>query len=74
VGANRWRRAGSGSVKQGFDDIHTGDNVTAHVGGVESTPQGKHLLAALMKVLQALALFARGSRCGETPGVGYCRH
>ena len=48
--------------KQGCNDIHTGDNVTAHVGGFKSTtgfdavtgwgsPKGKDLLAALTKVL-----------------------
>jgi len=54
---------GTGALgKQGFNDIHTGDNVTAHVGGFKSTPgfdavtgwgtpRGKDLLAALMKVL-----------------------
>ncbi len=48
--------------QQGFNDIHAGDNVTAHVGGFKSTPgfdavtgwgtpKGKDLLAALAKVL-----------------------
>jgi len=48
--------------KQGFNDIRTGDNITAHVGGFKSTagfdavtgwgsPKGKDLLAALVKVL-----------------------
>ena len=54
---------GTGALgRQGFNDIHTGDNVTAHVGGFKSapgfdavtgwgTPKGKELLAALVKVL-----------------------
>ena len=48
--------------KQGCNDIHAGDNVTAHVGGFKSTPgfdavtgwgspKGKDLLAALTKLL-----------------------
>ena len=48
--------------KQGCNDIHAGDNITAHVGGFKSTagfdavtgwgsPKGKDLLAALAKVL-----------------------
>jgi len=48
--------------KAGCNDIHSGDNVTAHVGGFKSTtgfdavtgwgsPKGKDLLAALAKVL-----------------------
>ncbi len=48
--------------KQGCNDIHTGDNVTAHVGGFKSaagfdavtgwgSPKGKDLLAALAKVV-----------------------
>ncbi len=53
---------GTGALgKQGFNDIHAGDNVTAHVGGFKSTtgfdavtgwgtPKGKDLLAALIKV------------------------
>lgn len=54
---------GTGALgEQGFNDIQTGDNVTAHVGGFDSlagfdavtgwgTPKGKDLLAALMQVL-----------------------
>ena len=48
--------------RTGCNDIHTGDNVTAHVGGFKSTagfdavtgwgsPKGKDLLAALTKLL-----------------------
>jgi kumamolisin len=48
--------------KQGFNDIHTGNNQTAKVGGFKSqvgydavtgwgTPKGKDLLAALTKLL-----------------------
>lgn len=48
--------------KAGCNDIHTGDNITAHVGGFKSgtgfdavtgwgSPKGKDLLAALTKVL-----------------------
>ena len=48
--------------KQGCNDIGSGDNVTAHVGGFKSgvgfdavtgwgSPKGKDLLAALIKVL-----------------------
>jgi len=48
--------------RQGFNDIHAGDNITAHVGGFKSiagfdavtgwgSPKGKDLLAALAKVL-----------------------
>ena len=57
--------AAGGSVplgKVGCNDIHSGDNVTAHVGGFKSTtgfdavtgwgsPKGKDLLAALTKLL-----------------------
>lgn len=53
---------GAAPGPQGFNDIHTGDNVTAHVGGFKSapgfdavtgwgTPRGKDLLAALAKRL-----------------------
>ena len=54
---------GAGSLgQQGCNDIHSGDNITAHVGGFKSTagfdavtgwgsPKGKDLLAALTKVL-----------------------
>jgi kumamolisin len=48
--------------QQGFNDIHSGDNISAKVGGFKSragydavtgwgTPKGKELLAALAKVL-----------------------
>ena len=48
--------------KLGCNDIHAGDNITAHVGGFKSTPgfdavtgwgspKGKDLLAALTKLL-----------------------
>jgi kumamolisin len=48
--------------KQGCNDIHAGDNITAHVGGFKSaagfdavtgwgSPKGKDLLAALTKLL-----------------------
>jgi len=55
--------AGGGALgKAGCNDIASGDNVTAHVGGFKSTsgfdavtgwgsPKGKDLLAALIKVL-----------------------
>ena len=55
--------AGAGPLgKVGCNDIHSGDNITAHVGGFKSTagfdavtgwgsPKGKDLLAALTKVL-----------------------
>ena len=55
--------AGAGPLgKAGCNDIHTGDNITAHVGGFKSTagfdavtgwgsPKGKDLLAALTKLL-----------------------
>ena len=55
--------AGAGPLgKVGCNDIHSGDNITAHVGGFKSTPgfdavtgwgspKGKDLLAALTKLL-----------------------
>ncbi len=53
---------GAALGKQGFNDIHTGDNKTAKVGGFKSqsgydavtgwgSPKGKELLAALTKAL-----------------------
>ena len=59
--------------KQGCNDIHTGDNVTAHVGGFKSaagfdavtgwgSPKGKDLLAALAKVVCPLFVDIRSDR------------